>query len=689
MKYRGRRRPVPAAAPLQPLEDRRLMSTVVGPVISPSATMESPAAVGTTVAGYTPAQMQAAYGLSGLTFNSGKTGATGAGQTIAIVDAYNDPDIAADLATFSTKFALATASLTVVSQTGSTTALPATNASWAQEISLDVEWAHAIAPAAKLLLVEAKSSGTADLLAGVSYARTVSGVAAVSISWGGSEFAGETAYDSIFTTPAGHTGITFVASAGDDGSTAGAQWPAASPGVLSVGGTDLTLTSSGTYSSETGWADGGGGTSRYEAEPSYQYAVQSTGYRTVPDVAYDADPSTGVAVYDSLASQGDSGWMEFGGTSAGAPQWAALIAVADQGRATVGLSALAGPSNTLPSLYALYSTSSDSTDFHDITSGSTSKSVSAAAGYDEVSGLGTPRAAALIGSLERSTLWVQLTQAKTATATTGTLGTAVRSVAVGAQADTVATPTVAAAAPTAGAAADATPLAELAAPAVFTIGGLDVPTAVSAATWVTPVSSGSGYDAVTAATETLATVATDAPAAGTADLLGPLTAGGTASPDLLGGGVPALSHFATGLMAARLPAVPAAPAGSSFAAALAASTRAARPLGTAVAAGAVVAPVARDRAGPGEPPPDGCGRVTLGRAVDHRQPAAGLTRRPAHPAVAGVPQPTFASSAAQSTLPARTPSADGRPTRRMTSISAITSAFRCTPAAAATLPSFT
>ena len=589
MKHRDRRRPVSAAAAaLQPLEGRRLMSAVVGPVVSPSMMVESPAAIGTTVVGYTPAEVQTAYGLSGLTFNGGKTAATGAGETIAIVDAYNDPDIAADLAAFSAKFDLAAASLTVVGQTGSTTALPATNPSWGREISLDVEWAHAIAPAAKLLLVEAESSGTADLLAGVSYARTVSGVAAVSMSWGGSEFAGETAYDPIFTTPAGHTGITFVASAGDDGSASGAEWPAASPGVLSVGGTDLTLTSSGAYSSETGWADGGGGTSRYEAEPSYQYAVQSTGYRTTPDVAYDADPSTGVAVYDSLASQGYSGWMEFGGTSAGAPQWAALIAVADQGRATVGRSALAGPSNTLPSLYALSAARSDSTDFHDITSGKTSASISAATGYDEASGLGTPKAAALIGSLEASTLWVQLTQAKTATDTTGTLGTAVRSAAVGPPVHAVATSTVAGVAPLAG--TDVPTGAELAAPAVFATGGLGVPTVADVA-WAPPVPTGATYGGVAAAatTGTLAAVAIDAPAVEATDLLGTIAAAAAASADPLGGGAPMPSHFATGLMAAGLPAVPAAPAGASFAATLAASTRATRPLETAVAAGAVVA----------------------------------------------------------------------------------------------------
>ncbi len=555
---------------LQTLEDRRLMSAAVGPVFQPSVTL-TPAAVSNTVYGYTPTQIRAGYGLSGLTFNGGTTAATGAGETIAIIDAYNDPNIAADLATFDAKPGVAAASLTVVSQTGSTTALPATNAGWAQEISLDVEWAHAVAPAAKLLLVETSSSSTANLVAGVAYARTVAGVAAISMSWGGSEFSGETSYDATFTTPAGQTGITFVASAGDDGSAAGPEWPAANAGVLSVGGTDLSLTSAGTYGSETAWAHGGGGTSRYEAEPSYQYAAQTSGYRETPDVAYDADPSTGVAVYDSLPDRGNSGWGDFGGTSAGAPQWAALIAVADQGRATVGLSALAGPSNTLPTLYGLYATSTYPTDFNDVTAGSTSAAVSAGTGYDEATGLGTPKAAALVAALEKSTLWVQLTQAKTATATTGKLSASVQS-ALADDAAVVPPPAIAAA-PT------------LATPAVFATGGLDVPAPTSAAQIVVPAAAptdaftpeGSHVPAHLPSADGWPTAAADVAPTAVAAAAADVTAV-----------VPPLSTFSLALAAGGPAAAPTA-AGPSFAATLAASTRSLHPLAlTAAAVGTVL-----------------------------------------------------------------------------------------------------
>ena len=397
----ARRRRIPSAssAALQPLEDRRLMSAVVATPDTAGALVSADAA-GSTVSGLTPAQVRHAYGFDTLTFNGGKTAATGAGETIAVVDAYNDPNIAADLAAFDAKFGLATASLTVVGQTGSTTSLPSTDAGWGQEISLDVEWAHAIAPGAKILLVEASSDSTADLLAAVKYARGHAGVDAVSMSWGSSEFNGETADDSVFTTPTGHAGVTFVSASGDDGSSGGAEWPSASAYVLSVGGTTLTTTgTAGTYSSETGWADGGGGKSVYEGEPSYQSKVQSSDVREVPDVSYDADPDTGFAVYDSLTYERESGWLEFGGTSAAAPQWAALVTVADQGREAVGEANLDGPTNVLPTLYALAANgTSYAADFHDVTSGS-SGAVSAGTGYDEVTGIGTPKSTSLIDAL--------------------------------------------------------------------------------------------------------------------------------------------------------------------------------------------------------------------------------------------------------------------------------------------------
>ena len=137
-----------------------------------------------------------------------------------------------------------------------------------------------------------------DLMAAVRTASRTPGVAVVSMSWGYGEFAGETLYDSNFTTP----GITYIAASGDS---PGVEYPAASPDVLAVGGTTLNQSASGGYGSETAWPDSGGGYSRFEPEPAYQQAVQATGQRRVPDVAFDGDPNTGVSVYDTPATSED------------------------------------------------------------------------------------------------------------------------------------------------------------------------------------------------------------------------------------------------------------------------------------------------------------------------------------------------------------------------------------------------
>ena len=289
-------------------------------------------ATNTVPYGYTPAEIRHAYGFDQIAFatSSGAVSGNGAGQTIAIVDAYNDPNIVKDLSAFDSQFGVvAPPKFTVVNERGSS-ALPSTDAGWSMEISLDVEWAHAIAPGANILLVEANSASLGDLLTAVNYARQQAGVTVVSMSWGGSEFNGESSYDSYFTTPAGHAPVTFVASAGDSGGDG--CWPAVSSNVLAVGGTALSINSSSVRTSETAWSDSSGGVSLYESVPSYQTGVQATGRRTTPDVAYDASPSTGFAIYDSVSYAGQSGWFCVGGTSAGAPQWAALAAIANQGR---------------------------------------------------------------------------------------------------------------------------------------------------------------------------------------------------------------------------------------------------------------------------------------------------------------------------------------------------------------------
>jgi hypothetical protein len=361
---------------------------------------------------FTPAQIRHAYGFDQVMFGGVK--GDGAGQTIAIVDAYDDSKIASDLHVFDQTFGLFDPLLTKATPQGH----PGTNSGWALEISLDVEWAHAIAPGANLLLVEAKSASFSNLLGAVNYARSQPGVAAVSMSWGEDELflnsTFETSNDGFFTTPSGHSGVTFVAASGDDGGQYGPGWPAISPNVLAVGGTSLFLDSSGNYSSESGWSGSSGGVSFFEPEPRYQRGVQSTGFRTNPDVSIVGDPNTGVYVYTTVSQRGSIGWFQVGGTSVGAPIWSALVAIADQGRALEGTTtatkaALDGAHDTLPALYSF-----SSSDFNDVTTGSNAVA-SAGKGYDLVTGLGTPKAALVIADLVK----VSASSVHTTTVTSG------------------------------------------------------------------------------------------------------------------------------------------------------------------------------------------------------------------------------------------------------------------------------
>ncbi len=368
------------------LETRSLLSNL--PVAEPMYQLGSMASSSPISGAYSPSQIATAYAFNNLSFNG--VAGNGAGETIAIVDAYSDPNIQTDLNTFDTQFGLPATTITQVNENGGTSLPgPDTSGGWGMETSLDVEWAHAMAPGAKILLVEANSSNESDLLAGVSYAAQNANV--VSMSWGGGEFSGETSYDSTFSVP----GVAFVASSGDAG--APVSWPAASPNVLAVGGTALTLNANGSYGSETGWSGSGGGISAYESMPSYQ-ASANTGAsnRSNPDVAYNASPNTGFAVYDSYQN---GGWTQVGGTSAGAPQWAAILAIADQGRALAGLPAL-NSTNAQEVMTELYQ--AQATDFHDITSGTStgSPNYTATAGYDFVTGLGTPIVANVVNTLD-------------------------------------------------------------------------------------------------------------------------------------------------------------------------------------------------------------------------------------------------------------------------------------------------
>jgi subtilase family serine protease len=201
---------------------------------------------------------------------------------------------------------------------------------WEMETALDVEWAHAIAPQAKILLVEAKSPTGTSLMQAVDYAKKQKGVTAVSMSWGGDEFPGEVKLNSHFKAT---KDISFFAASGDQGH--GVSWPAVSSDVIAVGGSSL-VTSGGKISGavkEKAWSGSGGGISLYEKAPDYQaeYNIpKSNGKRSVPDVAYNADPHFGFSIYhvsDDGSASGDYGWYVVGGTSAGAPQWAAIKAL--------------------------------------------------------------------------------------------------------------------------------------------------------------------------------------------------------------------------------------------------------------------------------------------------------------------------------------------------------------------------
>jgi Bacterial Ig-like domain (group 3)/MBG domain (YGX type)/Right handed beta helix region len=365
---------------------------------------------------YTPAQIRAAYGISNLALD-------GSGQTIAIVDAYDDPDIFQSIDDFDTQFGLtssgptlyqqygaASTFLTVLNQNGQTSSLPETDPSgsgtdnWEVEESLDVEWAHAIAPGAQIVLVEANSPSLSDLMSAVSTAAAEPGLSVVSMSWGFAEgqsvFASDEAtYDSMFNVP----GVAFVGSTGDYGG-ADPEYPAYSPNVLAVGGTSLTLNADGSYNSETGWGyqsqsagafiGSGGGISLYEPEPAYQAGVQSTGFRTTPDVSLDADPNTGAWIADAYNLDPSDPFEAVGGTSVAAPVWAGLLALVDQGSAAAGGLSLnsSAPTEVQQALYSL-----PQNDYNVISSGF--NGYNAGPGYNLVSGLGTPIANLLVSDL--------------------------------------------------------------------------------------------------------------------------------------------------------------------------------------------------------------------------------------------------------------------------------------------------
>ncbi|HEV3299038.1 MAG TPA: S53 family peptidase [Planctomycetaceae bacterium] len=396
---------VDCAGIIEPLEDRLLLSASFatpgfvieghGAIASGSSRGAMPHVTPANSGPVTPAQMQQAYGINQISL--GGVAGNGAGQTIAIVDAYNDPNIIADASSFNNQFGLQQFNVSggptfkVLNENGGTS-LPGNSAvnGWDVEESLDVEWAHSIAPQANVILFEASSNSFGDLLQAVSTAAAAPGVSVVSMSWSGGEFSSEASADSVFTTPSGRGGVTFLASTGDNGSPSG--YPALSPNVVAVGGTTLSIDSSGNYLGESAWSGSGGGISAVESQPSYQSGNvngASSTNRTVPDVAMDADPNTGVYVLDTYSGS----WFQVGGTSLSCPMFAGLVAISDQGRALQGQSSLDGATQTLPMLYGL-----PQSDFHDITTGGNG-TYNATPGYDLVTGRGTPIANLLVPAL--------------------------------------------------------------------------------------------------------------------------------------------------------------------------------------------------------------------------------------------------------------------------------------------------
>lgn len=335
------------------------------------------AADASSPSGYGPSDLQDAYGLTSAAASNGS------GETIAIVDAYDDPNAESDLAKYRSYYGLSSCTTAngcfkKVGQTGSTTSLPSADSGWAEEISLDLDMASATCPKCNILLVEANSATMANLGKSVNEAVTL-GAKFVSNSYGGSESSSDSSYDSSYFN---HKGVAITVSAGDSGY--GAEYPAASKYVTSVGGTKLSSSSNSRGWTESVWktssSEGtGSGCSSYDAKPSWQ-TDSGCSKRMISDVSAVADPATGVSVYDSYGVT--AGWYTFGGTSASAP----IIA---------GVYALAGTpgSGDYAAQYPYQAAGTQA--LNDVTSGnngscSTSYFCTAGSGYDGPTGWGTP-----------------------------------------------------------------------------------------------------------------------------------------------------------------------------------------------------------------------------------------------------------------------------------------------------------
>jgi subtilase family serine protease len=367
---------------------RHFQPSEIVPFVSSSSTL-----------GTSPSQIWSAYDLNSLNcsmtgYQWGDSHLCGYGQVIGIVDWYYDPNIESDLGTFSQFYGLpsctvANGCLNISVENGAPTDpnVP-DNSPTDLEISLDVEWAHAITPGAKILLVNSASNSLYDIFGGSGFVGAVNvasqspGVHQVSMSFGAPEFSSENTFDSTFQVP----GVSFFAASGDSG--IGTSYPAASPYVVSVGGTVLNFDNAGNLQSETAWSGSGGGYGTNEAEPSYQtnYGISGNNMRAQPDVAASA---TNFLVYDSILVNGQSGWYLVYGTSASTPLWTSMTAIANSEHSNPLSSTSFGTQNAI---YNAASGAKYATNFRDIISGNNGNCAicNAGPGYDFVTGLGSP-----------------------------------------------------------------------------------------------------------------------------------------------------------------------------------------------------------------------------------------------------------------------------------------------------------
>jgi subtilase family serine protease len=355
-------------------------------VITVPLTFTEPDAATTkvTTTYFTPSQIRSAYGMNLLPNQT----TLGQGLTIAIIIAYHYSNLQSDLNIYCTKYGLPSTTLNIINLAGKSS-----NLDWAIEECLDVQMIHTIAPYANIIVVEAKSNSTTDLWAAITKAKILN-PSVISMSWSLSEYSGVIALDTIFSSS---TNITFVAATGDNTDAIG--YPSTSPNVIAVGGTSLTLTSSGIRLTETVWSDAGAGPSKYFKVPSYQSGLGLT-YRNTPDISLIADPNTGVWCYCSIGG----GYLPLGGTSVATPLTAAIIGLCNQNRITtkkplLNSQALSTTTSVQHYLYQLIYKNSTlySSYMYDVKIG-IDGIYTAGTGYDKASGLGSLKINTLVPS---------------------------------------------------------------------------------------------------------------------------------------------------------------------------------------------------------------------------------------------------------------------------------------------------